>query len=169
GDADDPVVTKITISPEHRILTRQNRQQFAVYAHYSDGSVEDVTRRAQYDSNDTEIATVDATGLVRTLALSGEAAIMARCQGKVTIFRATVPLGAKAPEYEFPHQTVVDQYTHKKWQELGLVPSEACPDNEFLRRVSLDLTGTLPTPDQVKAFVADTDPKKREKLVDRLL
>jgi hypothetical protein len=169
GDEDDPVVTRISIYPEHRIISRQNKQQFAVYAHYSDGSVEDITRRAQYESNDTEVAVVDAAGLVRTLALSGEAAIMARYQGHVATFRATVPLGGKTPDYKFEPQTVVDQFTQKKWRELGIVPSELCSDQQFIRRVSLDLTGTLPTPAQVLAFVADQDPKKRDKLIDSLL
>jgi hypothetical protein len=169
GKPTDPVVTKISMVPDHRVLTRNNHQQFAVYAHYSDNSVEDITRRAQYDSNDTEIAVVDPSGLVRTLALSGEAGIMARYQGKVAVFRATVPLGVAIPEYKFDQQTVVDQFTHKKWQELGLVPSDLCSDAEFIRRVSIDLTGTLPTPEKVKAFVADTDAKKRDKLVDALL
>ncbi len=94
GDDSDPTVTKITVFPDRRVLTRQSQQQVAVYAHYSDGTVEDVTRRAQYDSNDTEIATADGGGLVRTLSLSGEAAVMARYQGHVATFRATVPLGA---------------------------------------------------------------------------
>src|SRR5262249_35049694 len=110
GKPDDPVVTKITVYPEHCIMTRQNKQQFAVYAHYSDGSVEDITRRAQYDSNDTEIAVVEPSGLVRTLALSGEAAIMARYQGQVAVFRATVPLGVQIPAYQFAQQTLVDKY-----------------------------------------------------------
>jgi hypothetical protein len=169
GSAEDPVVTSITIYPEHRILTRNNKQQFAVYAHYSDGAVEDITRRAQYDSNDTEIAVVEPSGLVRTLALSGEAAVMARYQGHVTAFRATVPLGVKVPEYQFPPQTLVDQFTHRKWQELGLVPSELCSDEQFIRRAGFDVTGTLPTPAEVRAFVADTDPAKRDKLIDSLV
>src|SRR5262249_55351293 len=109
GQPTDPVVTRISVFPEHRVMTRQNRQQFAVYAHYSDNSVEDITRRAQYESNDQEIATVDPSGLVRTLGMSGEAAVMARYQGHVTVFRATVPLGDSTPKYEFPVQTVVDQ------------------------------------------------------------
>jgi hypothetical protein len=169
GKPDDPVVTKISIYPEHKILTRQSKQQFAVYAHYSDGSIEDVTRRAQYESNDTEVATVDNAGLVQTLAMSGEAAIMARYLGHVTTFRATVPLGVKVSDYSFPYQTLVDQHTHKKWQELGLVPSNLCNDEQFIRRVSIDITGTLPTAAQVTAFVADKDPNKRDKLVDKLL
>src|SRR5262249_42720074 len=101
GKPDDPVVTRITVYPEHRILTRQTKQQFAAYAHYSNGAVEDIPRRAQYESNDTEIAVVESTGLVRTLGLSGEAAIMARYQGQVAVFRATVPLGVQIPAYQF--------------------------------------------------------------------
>jgi hypothetical protein len=169
GNPGDPTVTKITVYPEHRILTRHNKQQFAVYAHYSNGAVEDITRRTQYESNDTEIATVDGSGLVTTLSMSGEASIMARYQGHVAVLRATVPLGVPIPEYPFEHRTLVDQYTHKKWQELGLVPSGLCSDEQFLRRVSLDITGTLPTLAQVRAFVADQSPDKRDKLVDSLL
>jgi hypothetical protein len=169
GEPKDPVVTRISVFPEHRILTRQNKQQFAVYAHYSDGSVEDITRRAQYESNDTEIAVVDGAGLVRTLNMSGEAAVMARYLGQVTTFRATVPLGAKTPDYSFTPLTVVDHATSKKWRELGLVPSEVCSDEQFIRRVSVDITATLPTPARVLSFVADKDPDKRAKLVDALL
>jgi hypothetical protein len=169
GKPEDPVVTKITVAPDHRILTRSNRQQFAVHAHYSDGSVADVTQRAQFESNDTEIAVVDGAALVRTLELSGEAAIMARYQGQVAVFRSTVPLGVKVPDYKFAAQTVVDKFTEKKWRELGIVPSELCSDEQFIRRLSLDLTGTLPKPADIKKFLADPDPKKRDKLIDALL
>ncbi|QDU18535.1 DUF1549 domain-containing protein [Urbifossiella limnaea] len=169
GNETDPKVVKISVFPEHRILTRNATQQIAAYAHYSDGTTEDVTRRAQFESNDGEVAAVTEGGQVRTNQLSGEAAIMARFQGMVTVTRITVPLGQKTPEWQFPAQTVVDQHTAKKWRELGLVPSELCTDEQFIRRVSLDITGSLPTPAQVAAFVADADAKKREKLVDRLL
>src|SRR5207245_6738060 len=103
------------------------------------------------------------------LGMSGEAAVMARYQGHVGVSRATVPLGDTTPKYEFAAQTVVDQFAVKKWQQLGLMPSELCGDEQFIRRVSLDLTGTLPTPEQVTNFIADKDPKKRDALVDRLL
>jgi hypothetical protein len=169
GKKDDPVVAGISVYPSQRTLTRQNKQQLAVYAHYSDGSSEDITRRAQYDSNDTEVGIVDNDGLVRSLALSGEAAIMARYQGQVTVFRATVPLGVTVPPYSFEPKTLVDRYTVAKWKQLGIMPSELCTDDEFIRRVSIDITGTLPTPAQLKAFVADTDPAKRDKLVDALV
>jgi len=169
GSPEDPVVTKISVGPEHRILSRNNRQQIAVYAHYTDGSVIDVTQRAQYESNEQEVAIVDGAGLVRTLALSGEAAIMARYSGQVAVFRATVPLGMKVPEYKFEQRTLVDQFTQKKWKELGVVPSDLSTDQVFIRRVYLDITGTLPTPEQVKAFLANNSPTKRDQLVDELL
>jgi hypothetical protein len=169
GQKDDPTVTSISVNPSQRVLTRQNKQQLAVYAHYSDGSVEDITRRAQYDSNDTEVAVVDNDGLVRSLALSGEAAIMARYQGQVTVFRATVPLGVTVPEYKFDPKTLVDRYTTAKWIQLGIMPSELCTDEEFIRRVYIDITGTLPTPSQMKAFVAHKDPAKRDKAIDELV
>lgn len=169
GSDSDPVVTRISVYPDQRVITRNNRQQFAVHAHYSDGSVLDVTQRAQYESNDPDIAVVDGAALVRTLELSGEAAIMARYQGQVATFRATVPLGVKVPDYRFEVQTVVDRHTQKKWQELGIVPSGLSSDEQFVRRVYVDITGTLPTPAQVKEFVNSKDPKKRDKLIDALV
>jgi len=169
GNPSDPVVSKISIFPEQRIISRNNRQQFAVHAHYSDGSIVDVTQRAQYESNDPDIAVVDGTGLVLTLEMSGEAAIMARYQGQVATFRATVPLGVKLPSYQFEPKTVVDRFTQKKWQQLGIMPSELCSDEVFVRRIYHDITGTLPTPQQVSAFLADTSPNKRDNLVDALV
>ena len=169
GSPQDPVITKISVFPEQRTLSRQGKQQLAIYAHYSDGTTEDVTRRAQYDSNEQEIAVVESTGMVRTLNLSGEAAIMARYLGQVAVFRATVPLGMVVPPYAWEPKTLVDPLTHKKWQQLGIVPSDLCSDEQFVRRVYLDITGTLPTPEQIRSFLADTDPGRRDQLIDRLV
>ncbi len=169
GSEKDPAVAEVVVVPAHRSTTRENAQQLAVIAKYTDGTVEDVTRRAQYESNDTEVASVDDQGLVRTLSLSGEAAVMVRYQGKVTVARMTVPLGLPVPQYSFPEPTFIDTLTHRKWQELGLVPSELVGDAAFLRRVSLDIAGTLPTAEHLRAFLADPDPNKRTKLVDELL
>ncbi len=169
GSESDPTVTKISIEPEQRVMTRNNRQQLRVLAHYTDGSIFDVTQRAQYESNDQEIAVVDNAALVRTLNMPGQAGIMARYQGHVAVFRGTVPLGTKIPEYKFANQTVVDRFTQQKWQELGVVPSDLCSDEQFIRRVTLDVTGSLPTPAKVKAFLADTKANKRDVLIDALL
>ena len=167
--ASDPTLTKITVYPETRILSKQSRQQIIIYAHYSDGSIEDVTRRAQYDSNDPDIARIDPSGVVSILSLTGEAAIMARFQGQVTAFRATVPYSSSAPPSDFEPKNFIDELAQKKWQRLGLAPSELCTDQEFLRRAYLDITGTLPTPKQINDFLASSSKDKRDRLVDELL
>jgi hypothetical protein len=170
GKPTDPTVTRIEIYPDTRVMPRGARQQVVVTAHYSDGKSEDVTRWAQYQSNDTEVAAVADGGQVETRTLSGQAAVMARYQGQVAVFRATVPLGVPIARFpEFPTTNLVDAATVKQWKALGIVPSEPCTDAEFIRRASLDITGTLPSAAEVKNFVADSNPKKREALIDGLL
>ncbi|MCU0703411.1 MAG: DUF1553 domain-containing protein [Fimbriiglobus sp.] len=169
GTDKDPKVTKVTVFPEARVVDRNGRQQLAVHAHYSDGSVVDVTRRAQYESNETEVATVSETGLVRTLAMTGQAAVMVRFSGVVTTFRAVVPRPGDTPKFDFPAANVVDTHTAAKWRELGIAPSELCTDEQFLRRAYLDITGTLPTADAVTKFLTDSSADKRARLIDRLV
>ena len=95
---------------------------------------------------------------------------MARYQGQVAVFRATVPLGLPIENYpEFASTNVIDAAALAQWKALGIVPSEPCTDAEFIRRASLDVTGTLPTAEETRAFVADPSPEKRARLVDRLL
>ena len=94
---------------------------------------------------------------------------MVRIFGQVVTIRATVPLGVPIPKYTFEERTAVDRFTHAKWQQLRIVPSDACTDEQFIRRASLDITGTLPTPRQVEDFVADQGKDKYDKLVDKLV
>jgi hypothetical protein len=169
GTASDPHVVKISVYPESRVVERKGRQQVAVHAHYSDGSVEDVTRRAQYESNDSDIASVSESGVVSMHSMTGQAAVMARFNGNVAVFRAIVPRPGDVVKFDFAEQTVVDKATSNKWRELNITPSGLCTDEAFIRRVSLDVTGTLPSAEDVLAFIADKDPKKRDKLVDKLL
>ena len=169
GAPTDPTVAKITVVPDNRVVDRNTKQQLAVYAHYSDGSVEDVTRRAQFESNDTDIASVNENGVVSTLALTGQAAVMARFQGNMAVFRATVPRPGNAVKFEFAERNPIDKATAKKWRELNIIPSELCSDETFMRRVYLDVTGSLPNADEIIAFLADKDPAKRDKLVDKIV
>lgn len=169
GRETDPKVTKVTVFPEHRVIDRQSRQQLVVRVEYSDGKVEDVTRRAQFESNETEVATVSESGLVQAGNATGQAAIMVRFQGQVTVFRSVVPRPGDAPAFAFREQTIVDKHTAPKWRELGITPSELCTDEQFARRVYLDITGTLPTVDALTKFVDDKAADKRGKLVDQLL
>ncbi|MFM8479526.1 MAG: DUF1549 domain-containing protein [Planctomycetaceae bacterium] len=168
GTDQDPSVVSIRCEPEARVLTRGAKQQIAVIASYSDGSTEDVTRMALFEPNEAELAESSVTGLVSTLDLSGEVAIMARYQGQVSTFRATIPLGADTSRLP-DAANLVDQAVFNKLRLLGIPASEICDDATFLRRVSLDITGVLPTDEEVRTFLAETAPDKRDRLVDRLL
>ena len=170
GKPDDATVASIGVYPPGRVLLRGATQQVAVTATYTDGRTEDVTRWSQYQSNAADVAAVADGGLVEARDLSGQAAIMARYQGHVAVFRATVPVGLPIAQYpDFPAANDIDTLCLAQWKALGIVPSDLCTDAEFLRRASLDITGTLPTPDEVAAFLADSSPEKRPALVDNLL
>src|SRR5262249_10303578 len=145
-------------------------QQLAVLAEYSDGSARDVTRHSEFFSNLDVVAVVESDGLVKARRQSGEAAVMARHLGYVAVFRALVPHGPPPGALpEFKPNNSIDELALAKWQKLGLRPSPTCGDATFVRRVTVDLCGRLPTPAEARAFLEDAAPDKRPKLIDRLL
>jgi len=168
GDPQAATVESIVCLPVSRLMKPQTRQQLRVIAIYSDGTEVDVTQMALFESNDPEMADCTESGLVVTSASTGEVAVMARYQGRVSTFRATIPLGADTshlPEASNP----VDAAVIDKLRILGIPPSPLVDDATFLRRVSLDITGKLPAEEQVVSFVADQRKDKRAHLVDELL
>jgi hypothetical protein len=145
-------------------------QRMIVLAKYADGSVRDVSRDAILSSNNGDVAQVK-DGVV-TSVRRGEAAILVRYEGNYAA-REVVVMGDRsgfqwvdAPEYNY-----VDKYVYAKLKKVKSLPSEVSSDSEFIRRVSLDITGLPPKAERVRAFLADTTPQKekREKLVDELL
>lgn len=165
-----PTLTKVEVLPGNRVQLAPARwQQMAVLAHFSDGSVRDVTRLTAFSSSDEGVASINANGLVE-MQQTGEAAILCRYLDVIQCVRLTY----LEPKSDFvwsnpPVQNSVDDHVFTKLRMLNIQPSELCTDQEFVRRIYLDLGGILPTPDQARAFLADTDPEKRSKLVDRLL
>ncbi|HUQ71762.1 MAG TPA: DUF1549 domain-containing protein, partial [Planctomycetaceae bacterium] len=168
--ADDPRIARLEILPKAVRLAPGVMQQLVVRAHFSDGHIEDVTRWAKYSSTNHTVGTVDETGLV-TVSGSGEGAIVAWYLAQNVTATVTVPYSQPVPAESFagPQQNVIDELVIAKLQALNVPPSPVCTDSEFLRRAHLDTIGVLPTADEVRAFLADADPLKREKLVETLL
>ena len=164
----DPEVTKLEIFPAHRIMTPGEEQQLSVTATWSDGRREDVTSTAQFDALNDAVAAVSAAGLV-TAKDAGETHVMIRFGGQAEVAQVTLPF-AKLDKYpDVPANNFIDQKLVAKWKDLGLTPSPLCSDDEFIRRLYLDAIGTLPSPDDVRKFLDDKDPKKRERAIDRVL
>ena len=168
GEKTDPTVTRIEVLPSNRVMGRNTKQQLAAIAHLSDGTTMDVTRMTQFESNERTLADVSDTGLVHTGSVPGVVAVMARFQTHVDVFRALVPLGAPVTKLP-PARNFVDEHVFAHLKKLGLPPSDLCDDATFLRRVTIDIAGRLPTPMETEKFRANKDPQRYEQLVDALL
>ncbi len=167
--ADPPTVVGVDLYPPNAVIEgAKSQQQFIARARYSDGSDRDVTNLAVFSSNNGNSAKISPDGLVE-VAERGEAFVTARFS-TVTVGSQVLVL-PKDLQYTPPAITgnYIDQLVGAKLQRLRILPSDICSDEEFLRRVSLDITGLLPTEEQYQSFMADTDPAKRAKLVDALL
>jgi hypothetical protein len=168
GQKTDPIVSSIEVLPKDRVLARGASQQMVVLAHLSDGTTRDVTRMTTFECNQADMAEVSDTGLVTTKQVPGRLSVMARFQSHVDVFRGTIPLGVKVENLP-PARTFIDEQVFKQLRTLGLPPSPIADDGTFIRRLTIDLTGRLPTPKEVQDFLAEKDAKKVEALVDRLL
>ncbi len=169
---DTPVLTTVSVEPTNRSMTGGATQQLAVTAHYSDGSTRDVTALSTYQSHEAGIVSVDSHGLSTATGIMGEAAIMARYQGRFAVHRVAVPLTGEydpAPIAAFPRHNLIDDHVATGWERLRLTPSAAASDAKYLRRVYLDIIGQLPTVEETRAFLNDPIPDKRDRLVDALL
>jgi hypothetical protein len=169
GNASDPSVASIEVIPASRTLPLGSEQQLLVIARYTDGSIQDVTRNAVCEASDKEMGSVDTTGHVNILRQPGSFSVMVRYQGKVATFQATLPLGA--PVDHLPAaRNFVDELVFKQLKAVGMPPSDVCDDATFLRRVTLDIAGRLPTIAEVRSFREDPSPTdKRDRCIDRLL
>jgi len=171
-DLDKPRVTKIEILPQNPQLPLEtNKQQMVVLAHYSDKTIRDVSAEAFIDSSLAEVVEMDKTGLA-TAIRRGEAAVLARYEGAYAATTITV-MGDRTgfAWQEVPENNYVDTLVYNKLKQVKILPSELCTDAEFIRRLYIDLTGTAPEPEEVRAFLADTRPTrvKRDELVDKLV
>jgi hypothetical protein len=163
-----PKITRLELYPRMAIMPVNGEHRLLVTAHFDDGTVEDYTHQALYTSNDGEVAAVSAGGTVSGKRL-GETAILVRAAGQVASLGVGV-IGPVIPDYpKIVRFNFIDEHVFEKLRKFQIIPSDLAGDAEFLRRVCLDLTGTLPPPDRVRQFLASKDPQKREKVIDALL
>jgi hypothetical protein len=162
---------KLEVIPAEAAIDLPGRtQSMIVIAHYADGSSRDVTRDAVLTSNSTEVAKIAGNRI--TALRRGEAAILVRYEGNYGVVNVSV-MGDRSgyafspmPEFNF-----IDHHINNKLEKAKILPSDECTDDQFMRRVYLDLTGIVPTADQAQAFVEDPSPsqQKRHRLVEQLL
>jgi hypothetical protein len=164
-------VASISITPpEYRFNKAGETGQLSVRARFVEGSEEDITAFCDFRTNNDTVAEVTPDGIVRSLS-PGDTAVIVSYRGNVLPIRVLVPV-ACPPDFHYPAVPEVNYIDHEvfaKLRRLNIVPSGLAEDNEFLRRVTIDTIGSLPSPEEVRAFLADSDPNKRTRKIDELL
>ena len=157
----------LEVLPAHERIEPGASRQLKAIAHYEDGTSRIVTDLALFESNDVGMATVTENGLVTASDLPGRVGVMVRYQGRVSVFNASIPLGAEADTPK--SNNFIDDHVFANLSQIGIPASDVCDDSTFLRRVTLDIAGRLPTADESREFLADTSSQKRSVWIDRLL
>ncbi len=165
-------VTRIEVTPQNPVLQAiGSKQQMRIIASYADGRQRDVTAEGFIESGNQDVALTERGGLVSTLR-RGEAPILARYEGNYAATTVTVMGDRSGFAWSEPEKwNKIDEFVAAKWQRMKILPSGLCTDDEFLRRIYLDLTGLPPSADDVRAFLADARPtrEKRESVIERLI
>ncbi len=161
-------IERVEVLPREVVLEEMGEQQFLVTAYLSDGRREDITEEVRYESNNSEVVTVNDHGLA-TARGSGETALLMRAAGHVISARVGV-INDPIPNYPaLPRRNFIDDFVLAKLERFHILPSDLSGDGEFLRRVCLDVVGTLPPPARVREFLASKDLQKRDRLIEILL
>ena len=161
-------VRRIEVSPPEIILEPGAVRQLRVTVHFSEGRRQDATRQVLYESLNPNVAIAEANGTLRGKA-PGQTAVLIRAPGQMASVRVGV-IGSTLEEYpHIPRRNLIDEHIFAWLEKLHIIPSALSSDSEFLRRVCLDLTGTLPPPKRVLEFLQSKDPRKRDHLIEILL
>ena len=171
---DAPKLVRVVVEPSNHSLGPKEQFPLRVIAEYSDGHRRDVTDGAAFNSNDRTIADVAPAGdgVVKAGPIPGEAAIMVRYMNHIAVCNVMIPLPGTVDDSVYdnlPKQNPIDDLVWKKLKLLGMLPSPVASDATIHRRIYLRIIGRLPSADETRAYLADTNPDKRLKLIDRLL
>ena len=167
GSASEPIES-VEVFPGEIVLDEEGLQQLVVTARLSSGRLRDISDEVRYESQNPDVVMVDEAGLVMTVG-TGETNVLVRAAGHTVHTRVGV-ISEAIPNYpDIPKRNFIDEHVFAKLKRFQLIPSELSDDAEFLRRVCLDIIGTLPPPHRVQEFLSDPDPDKRDKLIGVLL
>lgn len=164
----DRRVERLEVDPPLAVVGPDSSATFRVTAVLANGTREDFTERVAFRSNNEEVAKVSPAGAVEAVA-PGETAVVVRAAGHAVSARVAVVKNARRLFSDIPPRNFIDEHVFAKFERLRLVPSATSSDSEFLRRVCLDITGTLPPPSRVREFLEDSSSNKRDQLVETLL
>lgn len=168
---DDPIIESLEVFPEEVTLRPGDQQRIVVRAKYSNGRMSDVTPWSKFAATNEAVATVDEDGRIKVVGHGG-GAVTVWYSSKIVNVRVTSPYAAEAPDTVYaaaPRHNFIDELILDQLQMLHLPPAPPADDATFIRRAYLDTIGKLPTADEVRAYLADTAPEKRDRLIDSLL
>ncbi|MCI0628744.1 MAG: DUF1549 and DUF1553 domain-containing protein [Acidobacteria bacterium] len=161
-------IERVEVWPRETVLDSAGRRQLLVTAHLSNGRWEDITDQVLYVSNNPEVVKVSSEGLVEAVK-TGETAVLIRAPG-YNVSASFGVISERIVNYpKIETKNFIDEIIFAKLRRFQVLPSELASDAEFLRRVCLDVTGLLPPASRVGEFLADQEPNKREKLLEKLL
>jgi len=169
---DSSKVVSLEVFPKNPVIENIGaRQQLRVVARYRNGTTRDVTHEAFLETGNSEVATNDDFGLMTTVR-RGEAPVLARFEGAYAATTLTVMGDREGFTWSQPEAWgEIDKFVAAKWQRMKISPSGLCTDEEFLRRIYIDLTGLPPTVEAIDQFMADKRPtrEKRDAVIDSLI
>jgi len=168
SDEQLPKLVSLKVAAGEQVLQKGQTQQLLATAVYADGSEKDITRLAAFTPTDAKVVVVEGDGRIKAENY-GQAAVVASYLRRCSVVRVLVPQPLPGPFPAVAANNKVDELVFANLKKLGIPPADLCTDHVFLRRVYLDTIGTLPTPSEARAFLADSDAQKRSKLIDRLL
>ena len=166
--ADSLKIRRLKVEPSDTVLLPGQAQQLVVTAELENGYVEDVTDQVHFSGNNPDVLRLSGQGIVVGVD-SGEADVIIRAVGQSISARVGVIRDPLMDYPEVPRRNYVDEHVFSKLRKLHVIPSGLSSDEEFIRRVCIDLTGKLPPPARVREFMSDTDSDKRDRLIEILL
>lgn len=170
-DSNTPEFVRLEVTPAEIVTSRRGETfDIKAIAVWSNGAREDVTPLCRFQTNNDQIATIDDAGRV-TSAGPGDSHVVVFYDNGVVPIPVMQPVSDKfGPNYpQVTTPTKIDELVVQKLRKLGMLQSDLCSDAEFLRRVSLDMVGTLPSSAEVEAFLQDSSADKRARKIDELL